>query len=162
MSAIMPTDPLVLLAVTYQMPTFSALDMPSTSVAIAFSTSPFATEQPAVGKFKRAKNASEALNTTRALADPGYAYAVLEAYVRGKLARGRNRFQVQHKLDMLERRVSLASPRGAVLCTSLAERAGRVTGVMVVPDTSGECWIPEDKAKMQEEWRGATATINAS
>ncbi|GMK53860.1 hypothetical protein CspeluHIS016_0104460 [Cutaneotrichosporon spelunceum] len=60
---------------------------------------------PVVGKFKRARNASDALNTTRALADPGYAYAVLDAYVRGKFARGRNQFQIQHKLDMLERRM---------------------------------------------------------
>ncbi|CAK9780984.1 hypothetical protein CC85DRAFT_284609 [Cutaneotrichosporon oleaginosum] len=60
---------------------------------------------PTVGKFKRAKNASDALNTTRALADPGYAYAVLDAYVRGKFARGRNKYQIQHKLDSLERRM---------------------------------------------------------
>ncbi|BEI84043.1 hypothetical protein CcaverHIS002_0406470 [Cutaneotrichosporon cavernicola] len=78
----------------------------TSSAAVTFvSTSPFASDQPAVGKFKRAKNASDALNTTRALADPGYAYAVLEAYIRGKFARGRNKFQIQHKLDMLERRM---------------------------------------------------------
>lgn len=78
------------------------------------SASPFTADQPVVGKFKRAKATSEALNTTRALADPGYAYAVLEAYARGKLSRGRNKFQVQHKLDILERRVSF--PTGGQLC----------------------------------------------
>ncbi|BEJ14945.1 hypothetical protein CspHIS471_0407120 [Cutaneotrichosporon sp. HIS471] len=80
-------------------------DTSSSAAETFISTSPFASEQPAVGKFKRAKNASDALNTTRALADPGYAYAVLEAYVRGKFSRGRNKFQIQHKLDMLERRM---------------------------------------------------------
>lgn len=79
---------------------------PSTAPPIPLSLTPFAAEQPSVGRFKHAKATSAALNTTRALADPGYAYAVLEAYARGKLARGRNKFQVQHKLTALELRVS--------------------------------------------------------
>lgn len=59
-----------------------------------------------VGSFPHAKKADKALNTTRALADPGYAHAVLENYARTKLKRGRSKFQVGHKLEGLEKRVS--------------------------------------------------------
>ncbi|RSH76988.1 uncharacterized protein EHS24_003927 [Apiotrichum porosum] len=56
-----------------------------------------------VGSPTRAAHVHRSLNTTRALADPGYAHAVISQYAHHKLGRGRNKPQVQAKLEGLER-----------------------------------------------------------
>ncbi|KAL1406606.1 hypothetical protein Q8F55_008312 [Vanrija albida] len=51
----------------------------------------------------RASQAARQLNTTRALADPGYAHAIIEKYVQTKLGGKKNKVQVNAKLLLLER-----------------------------------------------------------